>query len=297
MERSKEYDAFGPWLYEIDEEHEIPRLFKDCCARDDGYLLLFKAPRNIERRKASPNMDLYDYLVGARETCLQIFRRSSKKVIGQTVDYNEIIAVKDVHALLKGELVLYTYGEPVSIEYNTVSEDIILKLIHIIESRISGAARSFGMESIPAEYDADTEDPVDMLFDNLLGKLKALSPCARFVAYQPEMDIRWTRDMRTRLERKACAPAKLAFVANDRELIVISQELTRKNRRKETLDHAYIYVPYQNIKHADAIPFDEERGVSIMELGAGSQTLCFAFRTGNANVAELCRRLGEMAIA
>jgi hypothetical protein len=297
MERSKEYDAFGPWLYEIDEEHEIPRLFRDCCDKDDGYLLLFKVPRHIERRKASPNMDLYDYLIGASETCLKIFRRAGKKVVEQSVDYSDVFAVKDTHALLKGELVLYTYGEPVSVEYNTVSEDIILKLIKIIGSRISGAARIVGMEGIPDEYDKGREDSVDMLFENLLGKLKSSNPGTCLVAYEPGSEINWTRDIRSKLALNACVPAKLAFVTDDRELIVISQELNKKNRSKETVDHAYLYVPYQNIKRVNAIPFDGEHEISIMELNAGSKTLRFVFKTGNSSVTELCRRLSEMAMA
>ena len=296
MERNKEYDAFGPWLYEIDEEHEIPRLFKGCCSQE-GYLMLFKVPRHIERRKASPGMDLYDYLVGARETCLHIFRREGKKAVERKVDYNEILAVKNFHALLKGELVLYTRGGPVSIEYNTVSEEIIQKLINIIETRISGKARSVGIEGIPAEYDADGADFVDMLFESLLGKLRAWNSCARLAAFQPEINIKWTRNMKAKLQQKACAPAKLAFVTTGSELIVISQELSKRNRRKETLDYACLYLPYQNIKRARAVSFDEEQAISIMELDAGGKTFLFVFENGNIGVLKLCSVLDSMGAA
>lgn len=297
MERSKEYDAFGPWIYEIDGEHEIPRLFRGCCDEAEKYLLLFKVPRNVERRKASPDMDLYEYLIGATDTQLHIFRKAGKRVAAESVDFKDIVAIKDVHALLKGELILYTRGEPVVIGYNTVSEDVILKLINIIESRISGGNRSVSMEGMPAKHDPGRPDSIDMLFVNLLGKLKESSPDINLVAFQPNMDIKRTRYIKEKLQLKACTPSKLAFLTNDRELIVILRELPGRKRSKEPLDYTYLYVPYRNIEWAQACIFDEQQSLSIMELGAGGRTFGFIFEYGNAGVADLCRKLSGMCAA
>lgn len=259
--------------------------------------MLFKVPRRIERRKASPAMDLYDYLVGARENCIHIFKRVGKNVVERKVEYNEILAVKDFHALLKGEVILYTRGEPVSIDYNTVSEEIMQKFINIIEAKINGNARGAGIEGIQIEYDAGSAHYVDMLFESLLGKLKARSPSARLAAFQPEMNIKRTRNIKVKLEQKACTPAKLAFVTTSSELIVISQELNKRNRRKETLDYSYLYVPYQNIKRAHIASFDEEQATSIMELDTGSTTFSFIIKNGNAGVIKLCSALDGIGAA
>ena len=70
-----EYDAFGPWIYEITEAHPLPALFAPYVRSEETPLMLFKIPRDIERRRATPDMDLYDYVVGAYEERLLILKR------------------------------------------------------------------------------------------------------------------------------------------------------------------------------------------------------------------------------
>ena len=53
-----EYNAFGPWAYEISDKYPLPRLFAPYFAADDNAVLKIKIPREIERRNASPGMDL-----------------------------------------------------------------------------------------------------------------------------------------------------------------------------------------------------------------------------------------------
>lgn len=290
MERSKEYDAFGPWIYEIDEEHEIPKLFREYYS-ETAPLLLFKVPRSVERRKASPNMDLYDYLVGAYDTYLHIYKRAGKSVDEQKIDYRDIVAVRDVHALLRGELILFTPGGQVSLVYNTVSEDVVLKLINIIEDKISGAARNIAMESLPVEYVPGNDDYLEILFINLFNKLKETKPGVNLVALQPLIDIKRTRSLKISMEEKACAPSKLAFITNEKELIVLIKELPELKRQKHTYVYSYLYVPYQNIAWAAASLLDEEQALSVMELNAGGRTFSFIIESANAGVYELCNRL------
>src|SRR6202142_801227 len=45
----REYDAFGPWIYEIKDERDTPRRFRAACGRHYGARILLKVPRNIER--------------------------------------------------------------------------------------------------------------------------------------------------------------------------------------------------------------------------------------------------------
>lgn len=59
-----EYDAFGPWIYEVDGEHPLPRLFAPYVRERVDALMLLKILRDIERRRATPDMELYDYVVG-----------------------------------------------------------------------------------------------------------------------------------------------------------------------------------------------------------------------------------------
>ena len=60
-----EYDAFGPWIYEVHNVDELPRLYQNAGIDPTTCSLVLKIPRNIERRDATPDMHLYDHLVSA----------------------------------------------------------------------------------------------------------------------------------------------------------------------------------------------------------------------------------------
>ena len=75
-----EYDAFGPWIYKITEKNPMPALFFPYYKENNNYLMLIKIPRDIERRKAKPDMDLYDYVIGMYEEYGYILKRNGKEV-------------------------------------------------------------------------------------------------------------------------------------------------------------------------------------------------------------------------
>lgn len=288
--RNKEYDAFGPWIYEIDEEHEIPGIFRGRYNEDEASLLLFKVPRNIERRKAGPSMDLYDYLIGARDEYLHILKRNGKRVTEIKVGYGGIFAVKDMHALLKGELILFTDKGQVKLTYNTVSEEIIAKLINIIEDKISGA-RWLAMEGMPVECEPDRAGSVDILFYNLFHKLKGLNQGIRLVAYQPALYADGKLTIIERLKGMRVAYSTVAFIAGDKELIIIERETPGKRNVAEELAYSCLYVPYQSIRGAGSYCFDEEGGLSVAEIAAGSEKFSYVFENGNTRMPELCRSI------
>ena len=62
-----EYNAFGPWVYEIDDAHPLPPLFASCFTDNDEAILKIKVPREIERRNAAPGMELYDFVIALYE--------------------------------------------------------------------------------------------------------------------------------------------------------------------------------------------------------------------------------------
>ena len=78
--RISEYDAFGPWVYDVDGEHPLPPLFVPFVDMSKSWRMLLKIPRDIERRRATPDMDLYDFVVGADDAGIQIWSRREKAV-------------------------------------------------------------------------------------------------------------------------------------------------------------------------------------------------------------------------
>ena len=100
--RVSEYDAFGPWIYEIDEDHPLPPLFAPYVEHPETYRLLFKVPRDIERRKATPDMDLYDYVVGVDDSGIRVCSRREKAVETAYLPFREIGGIRLYQWLLKG---------------------------------------------------------------------------------------------------------------------------------------------------------------------------------------------------
>ena len=284
MEYISEYDAFGPWIYEIDEGHEVPKIFRKYYNEYGRPLILFKVPRNIERRNASPDMDLYDYLLGAYDTYLCVLKREGGNVIENKIDYDDIFAIKDVHALIKGELIFFTENESIKIDYNTISEDIVLKLISIVEKKIINEdTQKIQTESIPIEYVPGSEDSLDLLFIKLLNTLKENNPAAKLAAYQPRIYIKGNS---TELSEEL---SKVAFIVAENELIILKRET-----QKEDLYYSFLYIPLHSIKGIGISGFDRENLLYETQLVAGNQTFTYIVENRNKKIFELYQKLDKI---
>ncbi len=80
-----EYDAFGPWIYEVTDKHPLPPQFEKQVEEHD-YEILIKIPRDIERRKANPDMALYNYVIGCFEEKIYIYQRLESEVTKHIVN-------------------------------------------------------------------------------------------------------------------------------------------------------------------------------------------------------------------
>lgn len=136
--RVSEYDAFGPWIYEIDEDHPLPPLFVPYVEHSEAYQMLFKLPRDIERRKATPDMDLYDYVVGVDESGIRIWSRREKEVDTIGISFGETGGMRLYQRLLKGVCTLYGREGAVTLPYNTVSADVFWKLLDLVRQAWPG---------------------------------------------------------------------------------------------------------------------------------------------------------------
>ncbi|WP_448629439.1 hypothetical protein [Cellulomonas soli] len=70
-----EYDRFGPWIDQVRTPQDVPRLYRDHAIDLDSARLVLKVPRNITRRDATPDMDLYDHLLVLDATRLTVLSR------------------------------------------------------------------------------------------------------------------------------------------------------------------------------------------------------------------------------
>lgn len=123
-----EYDAFGPWVYEIDEVHPLPKLFVPYIHPDPDRSIMVKVPRQIDRQDAEPGMDLYDYIIAVSKNNLTIYGRTegSQVVRVISVKYEDVVAVTIKNVLLSSEVtIMLLSGETIVVPFNRISFDVM----------------------------------------------------------------------------------------------------------------------------------------------------------------------------
>lgn len=137
VERTPEFDAFGPWVYEVREPAEVPPVFRSHQLDLASARLVLKVPRPIERRNALPTMHLYDALLIAGPDALEVLRRVGDGFDVRRVPYERLGGAQLGVSLLQGWLVLYDAAPDataplVSVPFNGVSSDVVERLVDLL---------------------------------------------------------------------------------------------------------------------------------------------------------------------
>lgn len=205
-----EYDAFGPWVYEIDEEHPIPKLFVPYIKDDPGRSLMVKVPRQIDRQDATPDMDLYDYVIGVDSDYLSIYARTEGTRIVRSikVEYNDVVAVSIKNVLLASEIVfMLDAGDTVHVPFNRLSFELMEKVIEAIRTRCDHK-----VVQLPDPVDPIKEsDLKDTTFANKYADFKASAPNAKLGTLQTHIFM-----------PPIFIPASLSMY-NDTELMIVEK--------------------------------------------------------------------------
>lgn len=132
-EETAEYDRFGPWVDEVREPVDVPRLFRSYPVDLDATRLVLKVPRGIARRDATPGMDLYDHLLVLDDEQLTVLSRveaGEGAFDVTTLPLARLVAVRDVVNLLDASLSVHTSdGEQVLVRYNGSARANIGRLV------------------------------------------------------------------------------------------------------------------------------------------------------------------------
>lgn len=237
-----EYDAFGPWIYEIDEEHPVPRLFAPYVP-SEAPLMLFKLPRGIERRVATPDMDLYDYVAGAYPDRVLILSRREDRVEQTELAYSELEGLRVRRHLLAGLLTFCTKNGQTELPFNAVSMDIIRRFTALIR-RKTLVGTPLVPDTIQAQQRPLTLDP---LFGNLLRDLKAEGETPLLCAYQPEAVCAAPGHGFLDRFRHTKLPATLHVVTPE-ELLVLQQEAAPGKQEKGKFIYYWHYLPLSGVR-------------------------------------------------
>jgi len=142
-----EYDRFGPWIHEVTEPEDVPRLYRSYPIDLSAARLVLKVPRQIARRDATPDMDLYDHLlILERERLTLLSRRVTKAARDAMPDTGpgydivvvllaDVVAIHDVVNLLDGRLTVATStGHSLTVPYNGSARDTVARLVRVLRA-------------------------------------------------------------------------------------------------------------------------------------------------------------------
>ncbi|MGN1031493.1 MAG: hypothetical protein ACI4PQ_07800 [Butyricicoccaceae bacterium] len=244
-----EYDAFGPWIYEIDEDYPVPPLFLPYVNKDATPLISFKVPRELERRKISRDMDLYDYLITAYEDHIQVLKRTDYSAEETNIPYSDIEGIKSYRCLLRGVCTIYTKDGNIEFAYNTVSSQIVTKFIQIVRSKyLIGCPKDRQKLDIHYSYQGFLDDT---LFFHTINDLRNQGENFRIGAFQPVVPIRrknekFAEAIWTKLQPPTLPSTLHLF--NDHELLIIQRGKATRAKRKTEYSFDYTYLPLGKIE-------------------------------------------------
>ena len=285
FKRTKEFDAFGPWIYEIGSEHELPALFEDYRNSTEEALMLFKIPRQIERRNANPEMHLYDAVIGIFETYMLMLYRKGEGVQETRVMINAIDAIRVTQCLLNGSLVLYTDNRVYTISYNTVSQSIIKKSVDLIRNLQKLSQHETRLS--PMSYSIET---IEYLYVNLINDLKKTDGNIQLIAYQPNMKIDRKKGLRALFQRHPNLQCT-AFLHNKKEIILISRTTDFHSHEKTSYSYTFSYIPIKNISGIKRVVCPEDSAKTVLNIRVGKHLFSVLYDDFNTNIKHLYEEL------
>ena len=236
--RISEYDAFGPWVYDVDGEHPLPPLFVPFVDMSKSWRMLLKIPRDIERRRATPDMDLYDFVVGADDAGVQIWSRREKAVESTRIAYRDITGIRLYQRLLHGVCTLYSAGGPVILTYNTVSADVMRRFGDLVRAEYGGGvSAAAGLRGDPDLRERD----LDIWLYNQMWDLRDRGVCFTLDAYQPcWSDTRTDRHLPWKRKEEF---AGTLYLHNEREVLLLRSGKPEK-KGEQTYSAEFTAIPW-----------------------------------------------------
>lgn len=246
MDAKYEYDRFGPWILEINEKDGIPPLFESHIDKDATPNLRIKIPRDIERRVAHPGMNLYDYLITIDDSQIQILERQNESVGVQELDVTDIKCMEVQEDLLTGRLRLYTPKKSVNVRFNTVSTEVILKLVGLIRAK-------YAEKGDYKEIEALSFHPGDTMshgFNGLWAREMSNNRHIKALLAQPEAGVALPKENLLQRIKHVVTGKKLnetLVLTNGKELIVYNRTPFFRYRNQAVYAINRLYLPIEKI--------------------------------------------------
>lgn len=299
MTSTAEYDAFGPWIDEVRAPQDVPRLFRAHPLDLDAAHLVLKVPRNISRRDATADMDLYDHLVVLTDDELTVLSRLGAvveageppaSVYDQALRYRtwssrptDVVALRDVTSMLDARLDLLTQdGRALTLRYNGSAAEGVQRLVDAVRAAHdagtahdgrTGSAASSTYRTGGAPADAplapNALGPEDVGLVNSYRELARRLPELRLLALHPRRRVRPARPDALQHALHAISPATLhgALLAqDDRWLEILGRRTWLTRGRAPDHSRSRLTIARSAIRHIQAAPHPFYGGVTLVTL-------------------------------
>jgi hypothetical protein len=290
--QQREYDRFGPWAIEISEQDPLPPLFVPHVTRPETPLLSVKIPRHLERRNARPGMDLYDYLVTLYEDELIVLQRLGRDVRRDTCRLEDVQHLRVSRCLLRGNIHLGLPGRPHDLPYNTVSDDLMLRLVALIRQRYRRTPGPTPLGELQVE-----DDVLSFYFEHVLAAERRAGTGMHLLAAQGTVPV---------ATQRVGALRRLAFRAVDKRLMEAMHFSDGRELMVMTRGKAYAYrweveygveTTYIPLRNLSAATWSDDRGneaVNLVLRTGGGDTAC-VFARENDSVEAYAAYLAAVA--
>jgi hypothetical protein len=291
--RNNEYDNFGPWIQEIKDLEDIPRLFTPYFSKTDDVLLLLKIPRNIDRINANPGMDLYDYVIGVYDGHLSILKRNSNSVEVIEIKLRDIIAIKESIELLNGTITLYLPEKIISFNYNSVSTDLIQQLLRLIRVQSIGNVNFINDEK--ADY--NNIEGIDDLYKILIKSFAKGNDQFKVLAIQPSIKVipKCVSVLKRVIDFLIVSREKLLqnsmYLTNEKELLIVTRGNVFRKRKIARYGYDFTYIPLAKITNFEDSFISNYKNISPFCIKTQHHTFQYYFENRNVqrkNLSRIC---------
>ncbi|MCG8483924.1 MAG: hypothetical protein MJA31_11490 [Clostridia bacterium] len=257
--------------------------------------IIFKVPRDIDRKDANPGMDLYDYVVAAYDHHICILKRAGNEIIKKEANYQDIQGISNYQNLLLGELTLFLDDETLKIKYNTVSSDIIFKFVKIIRNKYITTDSLLPHNPLKDH----TVRNLEIFYFNELNRLKQYDNNLKVISLQPTTKLSYKdsgffKKVFHKLVRSTL-PSSL-YLSNQKEMIIITKGRKIRIFNRPDYSYTYTYIPYNQIQSAVLQPEESITEVEKFIISTKQYTFDYLFISNNDYKHSLSKNLRQALI-
>ena len=195
-------------------------------------------------------MDLYDYMVCLYADDMLILRRVEHEVRAETLSYRDVRHLRVSENLLRGMVRLSLPGQTIELPYNTVSRDVMVRLVDVIREHYGGRR-----ETAPrTEVDQVDSTGLSFYFNGLLKAEETSESGMRLLATQPNTAVGSTETSTLRRVLFGIASKTLLesmHLCDGRELKIVGRGGAYAYRWQSVYGHDIGYFPVANVGSTD----------------------------------------------